>query len=74
MTSTKTSYDAADNTGRVVNKTYTLECREGYTMLSEPDLTFSDQAVCKLDESVPSVKWVYNNTQDQPEECKGTII
>ena len=72
---TKTDFDAADTAGRVMNTNYTLECLGGYAMLTQPDLTRSDVAVCtldKTDETMPSVKWVYNNTQDQPHECKGS--
>jgi hypothetical protein len=68
---TKTNFNATDATSKVTNKTFTLECLDGYTMLTEPDKTFSDSAICKLDDTVPAVKWVYNNTQDQPQECKG---
>ena len=68
---TKTNYNATDAAGRVTNRTYTLECLDGYTMLTEPDKTFSDAAICTLDATVPSVSWLYNNTQDQPQECEG---
>ena len=68
---TKTNYIATDGTARVTNKTFTLECLDGYTMLTEPDKTFSDSAICKLDDTVPAVKWVYNNTQEQPQACEG---
>ena len=60
-----------------MNTNYTIECLAGYAMLTQPDPTRSDVAVCTLDETdetMPSVKWVYNNTQDQPEECEGTFL
>ena len=71
IVTTKTDYDFGDVLSNLVNKTYTLECLEGYAMVAQSGVAFSDKALCTLDTTVPSVKWVYNNNQDQPTDCKG---
>ena len=58
-------FDATDISARVMDKNYTIDCLEGFAMPTTPDATRSDTGVCTIDEDVPSVKWVYDNDQDQ---------
>ena len=69
-------FDATDVSARVMDKNYTIDCLEGFAMQTTPDATAtrSDTGVCTIDEDVPSVKWVYDNDQDQPEECIRTYF
>ena len=57
-----------------MDKNYTMDCLEGYAMLTSPDATRTDTGVCTLDDDVPSVKWVYDNDQDSAEECVGRLF
>ena len=67
---TNSDFDETDISARVMDKNYTIDCLEGFAMHTSP-VTRSDTGVCTIDEDVPSVKWVYDNDQDQPEECIG---
>ena len=72
---TDTTYDETDVSARIMDRNYAIECLDGYAMITEPDLSFSDEVTCKVDETAtPIAQWEISSGQDNVTACKGIII